>query len=243
MGRLLSYGLATLLLGGALRADDGVTLHLSRLGETPAFISMALLPGGPVLRAEAAQEHVMSALALPPKAARARLTGDPAEPGQPPIELGEVKLPDQGRHLLLLWPGPRGDVRTTLFPTDALNLPKGGVSFLNLTSRRLRCFLDAEHVEVPAGGIKLHPAVSTGRRIVNHRLQVDQKGKWEADSSTTLILKADRRMIIVFTEDGPKGPLRRTLVTDYAPDANMAPVARPEPPVTVAPPLPDPPAK
>jgi hypothetical protein len=67
------------------------------------------------------------------------------------------------------------------------------------------------------------------------------KDGWKPDSSTTLILGANRRYLFILQEDGPKGPLRRAMVTDTDPERNLAPLRPPA--VRAEPPLPDPPAK
>jgi hypothetical protein len=243
MRRLLSCGLTLLLAGGGLRAaETGCEVHLSKVGDVPDFIGLRVLPDGPALRLEVAQDHVTAAHALP-KGSKASLSGEPTEAGQPPTPIGEITLPESGRHLLLLTPKPKAGVRVTLLPADASRFPVGSVGFLNLTTRPLRCFIDQDYVEVAPGEAKTHPSVSVGRRIVNHRLQVSAKGKWEPEGSTTLILGANRRVLIVLDEDAAGGPIRKGLVTDYAPAANLAPLVKPEPPVTAAPPPPDQTAK
>jgi hypothetical protein len=243
MRRLFSCGLTLLLASGVPRAEEsGCELHLSKVGEVPDFIGLRILPDGPALRLEVAQDHLVVAHALP-KARRAMLKGEPSEAGQPPISIGEITLPESGRHLLLLTPKLKSGIRTTLIPADAKQFPVGSVGFLNLTSRSLRCFIDKEYIELPTGETKIHPSVSTERRIVNHRLQVSAKGKWVSDGSTTLILGANRRCLFVLTEDEPNGVIRRGLVTDFDPDRNLATLVKPEPPVTATPPPADQPAK
>ena len=69
------------------------------------------------------------------------------------------------------------------------------------------------------------------------------KSKWVSEGSTTLILGANRRCLFVLTEDETNGVIRRGLVTDFDPDRNLAPLAKPEPPVTATPPPADQPAK
>jgi hypothetical protein len=152
-----------------------------------------------------------------------------------------VALPQAGRHLLLIAHPIKGRPSTHLIPFDATAHPKGGVSFLNLTSRKMRCFIEAEVVELAPGEIKLMPTADTKRRVVNHRLELKTKEGWNVDSSTTLILSANRRFLFVLQEDSPTSPLRRALVTDFDPERNLAPLVAA--PVKAEPPLPDPPAK
>jgi hypothetical protein len=152
-----------------------------------------------------------------------------------------MALPPAGRHLLLIAHPIKGRPSTHLIPFDATAHPKGGVSFLNLTSRKMRCFIEAEVVELAPGEVRLMPTADTKRRIVNHRLELKTKDGWKADSSTTLILSANRRFLFVLQEDSPQSPLRRALVTDFDPVRNLAPLAAV--PVKAEPPLPDPPAK
>ena len=243
MRRLFSSGLALLLAGGVICAEEaGCELHLSKVGEVPDFVGMRLLPDGPALRLEVAQDHLMAARALP-KARRATLSGEPSEAGQPPLVIGEITLPESGRHILLLTPKLKAGIRTTLIPADSKQLPVGSVGFVNLTTRSLRCFIDKDFVEIPPGETRLHPSISVERRIVNHRLQVLGKSKWVSEGSTTLILGAKRRCLFILTEAEANGTIRRGLVTDFDPDRNLAPLAKPEPPVTATPPPADQPAK
>jgi len=231
---------ACLLPFGCLTGQAAAELHVSKVGAAPDFIGLRFTSDLPPLRLEAAPEQVTPAVALP-DARKARLFGEPAEAGQPPSELGELELPGSGRHLLLLSQSGDGRVRTRLLPFDAVSLPVGGVQFVNLTSRSMRCFIDTESVELAAGETKRLPTAVSARRIVNHRLELKTKTGWKADSSTTLILGAKRRFLFILQEDTPQSPLRRELVTDFDPERNLAPLA--PAPVKAEPPLPDPPAK
>ncbi len=215
-------------------------LHVSRVGEGPDFVALRFPAELPALRMEAFLNHVMPATTLP-DAPSARLFGEPTEAGQPPRDLGDLKLPAEGRHLLLLSQSGDKRLRTRLLPFDRESLPLGGVQFLNLTSRRMRCSIDAEAVELAPDEVKRLPTADVKRRIVNHRLELKTKEGWKADSSTTLILGANRRFLFVIQEDHPRSPLRRELVTDYDPARNLAPLT--SPPVRAEPPPPDPPAK
>lgn len=232
--------LACLLSFGVLPGRAGSELHVSKVGAAPEFVGLRFAAEIPPLRLEAFLDHVMPATALP-DARKARLFGEPAEAGQPPRDLGELELPAGGRHLLLLSQVADGKVRTKLLPFDQASLPVGGMLFVNLTSRRMRCSIDGEAVELSPDQAKRLPTAFPARRIVNHRLELKTKEGWKADSSTTLILGAKRRFIFILQEDGPQSPLRRSMVTDFDPERNLAPV---EPaPVKAEPPLPDPPAK
>lgn len=231
---------ACLLPFGVLTGQAAAELHVSKVGAAPDFIGLRFTSDLPPLRLEAAPEQVTPAVALP-DARKARLFGEPAEAGQPPSELGELELPGSGRHLLLLSQSGDGRVRTRLLPFDEVSLPVGGVQFVNLTSRSMRCFIDTESVELAAGETKRLPTAVSARRIVNHRLELKTKAGWKADSSTTLILGAKRRFLFILQEDTPQSPLRRELVTDFDPERNLAPLA--PAPVKAEPPLPDPPAK
>jgi hypothetical protein len=231
---------ACLLSFGVVTGQAGTELHVSKVGEAPEFVGLRFAGEIPPLRLEAFTDHVRPATALP-DVRQARLFGEPAEAGQPPRDLGEIELPANGRHLLLLSQVADGKVRTKLLPFDQASLPVGGVLFLNLTSRRMRCFVDGESVELSPEEAKRLPTASPARRIVSHRLELKTKDGWKADSSTTLILGARRRFVFVLQEDSPRSPLRRAAVTDFDPERNLAPL---EPvPVKAAPPLPDPPAK
>jgi hypothetical protein len=232
--------LACLLPFSALALRAGAELHVSKVGEAPDFVGLRFAGDTPPLRLEANLNHVMPSVELP-AATKARLFGEPAEAGLAPADLGDLTLPAAGRHLLLLCQTGDARVRTRLLPFDENALPVGGVRFLNLTSRRMRCFIDTESVELGPDETKLHPAVSAPRRIVNHRLELKSKEGWKVDTSTTLILSANRRFLFILLEDNPRSPLRRELVTDFDPVRNLA--RRVTPPVKAEPPLPDPPAK
>ena len=235
-----AWGFACLLSFGVVTGLAGTELHVSKVGEAPDFVGLRFAGGLPPLRLEAFTDHVMPATALP-DVRRAGLFGEPAEAGQPPRELGDIELPASGRHLLLLSQVADGKARVKLLPFDQASLPVGGVLFLNLTTRRMRCFIDGESVELAPEEAKRLPTAFPARRIVSHRLELKTKDGWKADSSTTLILGARRRFVFVLQEDSPRSPLRRAAVTDFDPDRNLAPVA--PVPVTAEPPLPDPPAK
>ena len=231
---------AGLLPFGILPVQAGTELHVSKVSEAPEFIGLRFAAEVPPVRLEAFLDHVMPATALP-DVRKARLFGEPTEAGQPPRDLGEIDLPAGGRHLLLLSQVADGKVRTMLLPFDQASLPVGGMLFANLTSRRTRCSIDAESVELSPNEAKRLPTAFPTRRIVNHRLELMTKDGWKADSSTTLVLSANRRFLFVLQEDNPRSPLRRALVTDFDPERNMAPLAAV--PVKAEPPLPDPPAK
>lgn len=233
---------AALLPFGIPTGQAGAELHVSKVGEAPDFIGLRFETGSAPLRLEAAPSHLMPAVALP-DSRKAHITGEPFEAGQPPRDLGDLDLPATGRHLLVLSQSGDGKVRTKLLPFDQSSRPTGSVTFVNLSSRTIRCFIDAESVEIAPEEARLMPTVTTARRIVNHRLQLQSKDGWKSDGSTTLILGANRRVLFILQEDGPGGVLRRELVTDFDPDRNLAPLAKPEPPVTATPPPADQPAK
>jgi hypothetical protein len=237
----LRHTLALLLTLCALKAavETGCELHLIKVGDVPDFVTLKIHPSGETMRMEAPPAYFLPAQALP-QGTRASLNG---EKPKGTVNLGEVNLPASGRHLLLLMPAAGKGFRRVLIPADAQHLPKGSVGFLNLTSRKLRCYLDTAFVEVPPGESMTHPSVSAERRIVNHRILSADADKWKPEGSTTLILGANRRYLIILTEEGAKGPIRRDMITDPAPDVHMAPLVKPEPPVTTEPPLPDQPAK
>lgn len=215
-------------------------MHVCTLGEAPESVALRF-DGGPIpLGVEAPNGYITQAHLLP-EAKRAQVLIKPEEAGQAPLIIGEFLLPRSGRHLLLISHGVSGKPKTHIIPFDADAQPLGGVSFLNLTSRKLRCFIEAESVELDPGQVRLLPTSSTKRRIVNHRLELKAKEGWKQDSSTTLILSANRRFLFILQEDGPQSPLRRALVTDFDPDRNLAPLA--PAPVKAEPPPPDPPAK
>ena len=237
----LRHAVALLLTLYALKAagEAGGELHLVKVGDVPDFVTLKVHPSGETLRMEAPPAYFLPAQAVP-QGTRASLNG---EKPNGTVNLGEINLPASGRHLLLLMPAAGKGFRRVLLPVDAQHLPKGSVGFLNLTSRKIRCYLDTVFVEVPPGESMTHPSLSAERRIVNHRILSADADKWKSEGSTTIILGANRRYLIVLTEVDPKGRLRRDMITDAFPDVNMAPLVKPEPPVTAEPPLPDQPAK
>ena len=234
------FWLYLLLLGGTHTAQGAVELHVCTLGPAPESVAFRFEDGSPALDLEAPDGYVTVAHLLPPLS-RAQVFIVPAETGQSPVSLGKMSLPSEGRHLLLIVHPIKGRPGMHLIPFDATALPKGGISFLNLTSRKMRCFIETEVVELAPGEVKAMPTADTKRRIVNHRLELKTKEGWKTDSSTTLIFSANRRFLFVLQEDSPQSLLRRALVTDFDPDRNLAPVT--PVPVTAEPPLPDPPAK
>jgi hypothetical protein len=232
--------LSLLLLSGAHAAQGAAELHVCTLGEAPESVALRF-DGGPIpLGLEAPNGYIAQAHLLP-EAKRAQVLIAPAEAGLEPRKIGEFFVPPSGRHLLLISHGVSGKPKAHVIPFDAKAQPIGGVSFLNLTSRKMRCFIEEEAVELDPDEVKLLPTTSTKRRIVNHRLELKTKDGWKADSSTTLILSAKRRFLFILQEDSPQSPLRRSLVTDFDPGLNLAPLA--PAPVKAEPPLPDPPAK
>ena len=138
---------AWLLLGllplASATGQAGAELHVSKVGEGPDFVALRFPQDVPPLRLEAFLSHVMPPTALP-DIPSARLFGEPTDAGQTALDLGELKLPAHGRHLLLLSRSGDGRVRTRLLPFDRENLPLGGVQFLNLTSRKMRCSIENE---------------------------------------------------------------------------------------------------
>jgi hypothetical protein len=241
MSLTLRCALGLLLSLGALKAagETGCELHLIKVGAVPDFITLKILPSGESIRMEAPQGYFLPAQAIP-QASRVSLKGEKPKGS---LNLGEIALPAAGRHLLLLLPAAGSGFRHVLIPADAQHLPKGCVEFINLTARKLRCYIDAAFVELAPGESMTHPSLSAERRIVNHRVLSADGEKWKSEGSTTLILGANRRYLVVLTDEDGKGPVHRDLITDTAPDVNMAPLVKPEPPVTAEPPLPDQPAK
>lgn len=249
MRRLLLLGLCCSLQADERRAPEpGLELHVSRISMSPDNVTMRFLPDGTPFRLEAALDEFLPAIAIPPFA-RARINVVPAGPDQPLVKPVDIALPASGRYLLLLHQASPERFQATMVPTDTTNLPLGGVVFLNLSSRRIRCQLDGESVEVASGEQRLMPKVSAARRIVNYRVELQAKANWTVDKASTLILGAGRRHLFVLTEDSATSPLRHEHVTDFDPSRNMAPVvatvpsAAVEPPVTAVPPPADQPAK
>lgn len=229
-----------LLLGGVSSAQAAVELHVCTLGDEQESVAFRFDDGSPAIGLEAPNGYVSTARLLP-AVRSAEVFLAPTEAGQKPVSLGKTVLPATGRHLLLIAHPVKGTPKTHMIAFDAKAQPKGGVSFLNLTSRKMRCFIEAEAVELDPGEVKRMPTVSAKRRVVSHRSELKTKDGWKIENSTTLILSANRRFLFIFQEDSPQSPLRRSLVTDFDPDRNLAPL---EPaPVKAEPPLPDPPAK
>jgi hypothetical protein len=242
----LGCGSASLFFALSLIAASP-ELHVIGLGDSPNFISL-YDASGKAMRLEVAGQHFSPATAIT-LTGRLRLESEAREDGRPAVAIGELELPAQGRHLLLLSPLRGSSVRATLIPADVQAFPAGSVAFLNLTSRELRCAVDGEHIDLKAGAVSRIPLANTGRVAVNHRLHVKVKQSWVLENSTTLMVGPRRRCLIVFTENDPKEQIGRSLVIDVNPAQHLAPLAesfvvRPvSEPVKAEPPLPDPPAK
>jgi hypothetical protein len=232
--------LSLLVLGGVHSAQAAIELHVCTLGNQQESLAFRFDDGSPAIGLDAPSGYISIAHLLP-AVKRAEVILAPTEAGQNPISLGKMAVPSAGRHLLLIAHPIKGRPSTHLIPFDATALPKGGIGFLNLTSRKMRCFIEAEVVELAPGEAKAMPTADTKRRIVSHRSELKTKDGWKIENSTTLILSANRRFLFIFQEDSPQSPLRRALVTDFEPERNLAPLATA--PVKAEPPLPDPPAK
>ena len=232
--------LGALLIGSGCPLYAAAELHVCTLGDEPETVALRFVDGLPAIGMDAPNGFITLPRLLP-EARRAKVSLSPAEPGKAGRDIGEISLPPQGRHLLLISHAVLAKPKPHLIPFDAETHPHGGVGFLNLTSRKMRCFIEGESVELDPGQVKLLPTTSTKRRVVNHRLELKTPEGWKADSSTTLILGAKRRFLFILQEDTPQSPLRRELVTDFDPERNLAPLA--PAPVKAEPPLPDPPAK
>ncbi len=239
----LFFEILSLLSPVISRAEAGVFLHLSRIGDSPSRVSITFKPGDEKLSLEVAQNHIAPGIKVPSGAFSAIIESSPLDPGEKPGEVLNLRIPSEGRFLLLLWKEKKGESKFSLISADSVSLPKGGVSHLNLTSSNARCFLDAESVEIPPGTARLHPAVSLSRRVVNHRVQLEAKGKWEPANSSAMVLGANRRCIIVIYESPDGLSVHSATVTDYSPDITMALDLPKTPAVRAEPPLPDPPAK
>lgn len=242
MIRIFRHALNLALLLGALNAaeDTGCELHLIKFGDIPDMVTLKTIPEGKTIKMEASPGYFQVAAAIP-KAEKANLVGEKL---RGTMALGEITLPIKGRHLLLLMTAfDSKAIRRAIVPADAEHLPKGCLGFLNLTSRNVRCYLDSTFVELAPGEMKAHPSVSLERRYVRHYVMVSDDGVWKTNGSTMLTLGANRRYIMVVTEDSPKGPIRRDMITDAYPDVTMAPLVKPEPPVIAEPPPLDQPAK
>lgn len=228
-----------LLLGGVHTVHAAVELHVCTLGPAAEKVGLRFDDGSPVMEIEATDGY-LSAARLLPGGTRSDIFLAPDEAGKQPISLGKILLPKEGRHLLLIAHPIKGRPTTHVIPFDAAAHPPGSVGFLNLTSRKMRCFIEAESVELDPAKVKTMPTADTARRIVNHRLELKTKEGWKTESSTTLVLSAKRRFLFVLQEDSAQSPLRKALVTDFDPERNLAPLTTP---VKAEPPLPDPPAK
>jgi hypothetical protein len=233
--------LSLYLLAGVHSAQGAAELHVCTLGNEQESLAFTFDDGSAAQGLEAPNGYISIAHLLP-AVRSAEVFLAPTEAGQKNrVSLGKTVLPSTGRHLLLVAHPIKGTPKTHIIAFDAKAQPKGGVSFLNLTSRIMRCFIEAESVELDPGEVKLMPTVSAKRRVVSHRSELKTKDGWKVENSTTLILSANRRFLFIFQEDSRQSSLRRSLVTDFDPDRNLAPL---EPaPVTAEPPLPDPPAK
>jgi hypothetical protein len=236
------FGLPLALLAGTVAVLGNVEIHVCKLGDAPDLIELHFADKSPSLRLEAADGFIMKAHAIP-EHPMVNLYGVPTEASSGPADLGKVALPRAGRHILLISQTDSDKPLIKLLPFDRNAHPPGGVRFLNLTSLKIRCYLNANSVEIAAGEDKLHQIVDPSRRIVNHRLQSWQKKEWKTENATTLILGANNRFLLVFSQSKPNSEIRSKLITDFDPEGNLAPLVKPEPPVTATPPPDDQPAK
>ncbi len=232
--------IGVLLLGGVHAAHASVELHVCTLGPAAEKVGLKFDDGSPAMEIEATDGYLSGARLLP-GAIRADIFLAPDEAGKQPLFLGKILLPKEGRHLLLIAHPIKGRPTTHFIPFDSAAHPPGSVGFLNLTSRKVRCFIEAESVELDPASVKTMPTTDTARRIVNHRLELKTKQGWKTENSTTLVLSAKRRFLFVLQEDSPQSMLSKTLVMDFDPEHNLAPLSPPA--VRAEPPLPDPPAK
>ena len=217
-----------------------VEIHVSRFGDAPDFIELHFDDKSPALRIEVSSGFVMQAHPVP-DSKLGHLYGIPTDVSPELTDLGEIALPKTGRHILLISQADTEKPLIKLLPFDRTAQPIGGVRFLNLTPKKIRCSLDADSVEISPGEDKLHQNVDPARRIVNHRLQSWEKKGWKTENATTLILGANNRFLFVFSQPNPRSEIRSKLITDFDPERNLAPLAAA--PVKAEPTLPDPPAK
>ncbi len=228
------------LIAGTSTTSGSTEIHVSKFGEAPDFIDFQFSDTSTTLRVEAANGFVMKAHALP-ESPEAKLYGATTETEPKPVNLGKISLPKSGRHILLISRTDSGESLLKVLPFDRTAHPPGGVRFLNLSSVKIRCSLEADSLELAPGEDKLHQKIDPARRIVNQRLQSWENNGWKTENATTLILGANRRFLFVFSQARPNGEIRRKLLTDFDPEGNLAQL---EPtPVKAEPPLPDPPAK
>lgn len=217
-------------------------LHVSGISQAPMRALLCAPAGGRPLEVEVRDGHLGRPLTVPADG-EATLTLL-EEDGTPILRPLQFRTPREGgRQVLIVSPGLPSGARLTLVSVDFAHHPVGAAAFLNLSDNVVRCWLGTRSVELKPGASAIHPLEGTGRRIVNHRVEyLRADGEWTHDSSTTLILGADRRFIFTL---GPgraeDGPLLRHNVTDNAPEQNSAPLA----PVSPAAPKPpqDPPAR
>jgi hypothetical protein len=228
-----------LLAGNSLTLANA-ELHLVKLGDAPDLIEFHFEDKSTHLLLEAANGFVMKPNAIP-ESRSARLYGASSESSPRGTDLGKINLPGFGRHIMLVSRTDPSKPLIKTLPFDRSAHPPGGVRFLNLTSLKIRCSLDADTTEIAPGEDKLDKNIDPSRRIVNHRLQSWEKKGWKNENATTLILGANKRFIFVFSQAKPNGAILRTLITDFDPEGNLAPLTPSA--VRAEPPLPDPPAK
>jgi hypothetical protein len=233
-------GLPVALLAGTSSSWGNSEIHVSRFGDAPDLIELRFDDKSPKLRLEAANGFVMMAQSIP-DCPLVHLYGVSTEASPETTYLGKITLPGTGRHILLISQTDSAKSQFKLLPFDRAAHPPGGVRFLNLTSRKIRCTLGPDSVELAPGEDKLHQKVDPARRIINHRLQSWEKKGWKTENATTLILGANNRFLFVFFQDRPESEIRSKLITDFDTERNLAPLAAT--PVKAEPPLPDPPAK
>ena len=216
-------------------------LHVSRLGDSPDYISLVDSTGKSV-RLEVAREHFMTAKEVTLKG-RLLLQSETDETSQEIITLGELVLPTEGRHLLLLSPDSKIGIRTNLLPVDTNSFPPGSAAFLNLTDREVRCTIDEGCLDLKPGGYGRIASADASRIAVNHKLYLKVGKSWVQKNATTLMIGPRRRCLIILTQVGPGDQISRGLIMDTAPIKHLAQLLELSDTVKAEPTLPDPPAK
>ena len=231
---ILAIGLT---LAAVARAEAEITLHAGWAGSSPSPITLTCRPSGKSFQLEGYEGSPGPAIRMP-TATTAEITVL-AEQGK--RAAGTWKIPAEGDRFILLMTGDgKGSFRATAVCADTAHFPWGAAAFANLSSKRLRCSLDGQTMELAAGEQGLCPLRLKARKVTHCRVEYQRGKEWIVSSAGPLILTGDMRAIIAIgPTEGSDGTLPQTSVIESNPASTMVPAL----PVTAPPPLPDQPAK
>ena len=221
----------------APRTESEITIQAGWAGKSAHPVTMTCRPSGKSFPLEGYEGSPGPAIRIATETA-AEFT---VLTEQGPRAAGTWKIPSDGdRFILLMTADDKGNFRGTAVNADSAHFPWGAAVFANLSTKRLRCSLDGQIVELAAGQHSLCPLRLKARKVTHCRVEYQNGKEWVVSSAGPLILTGDMRSIIAIGPgDGTSGALRESSVIESNPGSTMVPAL----PVTIPPPLPDQPAK